>query len=682
MEYPADDIASLIEEEAKKYPRVPVKVAKAVILKGENFGNKTVTDATNPDSGASGIGQLIPATRGALIKQGRLPADTTGEDSRRVQVRESLATLDESIQRTGNIKASVAEYIGGTKARKEVEAGGEPSTPAARSYVGRVLNDDGSPAVRGSKGATVVAGASEELLAYQARNVEFIKALRDATTGVTNANTSGADALAQLGDVAAESALNKGAVEVAKLDQANRTSAVFHARTDDPNSVITRSEQQRQDAQLIMRQLKPVIDAEDQVEVWDDPLRWIANQFTQPGLKRAYNAAYATEAQATANIEKTQRITAAQQLIDLPLIGDQIKKQAALDAAGARFKALKEIATLNGNSAEHLSQLTLREMQNNSQEYVASVDIAKMSMQALGYDYKDMADTRAAEALVPINQKMLALGQKPYTPAEFEFLPAKQKAALMASARYSSLGADPGSSLLFVLESGAGPSLREKMPQLDKFIREQRNSKEFTAALQVVNQNPRMANMELNDKLAEAMSIVASAHSKELSDKKEKNSLLSDNNPYKFKLANAVILPELKGNPFVKVVEDAIAVSPDKMTAKDEDVMRAYLAKVQADPKSLPVLAKQLSDFYTIGSKEQWKQAGPAMMGYPKPQGYGISGDALGMPGERAIQMASPAEIENWTLLQLAKKKKQQTAMYNGMVDANSFGMDPFLYQE
>lgn len=682
MSYEIPDIASIIDEEATKLGVSPAFVRR-IIFQGENFGNSTVTDATSP-KGARGVAQVMPATWAGLLKQGKLSADDDPHDPR-ASIRAGIQVLKEGLDSSGgNEKAAAANYNGGAAALRAVLAGKEPPAEETRQYLARVFDDNaldfstpaGKETTPTGKASLMVSDLSESFKKTLADNAALIMRLRGHTGDQVAALSNAASAVTGRGDAEATMATTTGAIDVARQEQGRRILDSAKGGIDSLESRWRANTQKKEEAELVMDRLKPTIDAEDQVMLWDDPLRWIANQFTQPSLKIAYNAANASRAQAVRRIVEDQAMIDAQKKIDPAITTQLTTEHFAAMAAAKKLGALEEASKLQATSAHALAQSTLTELQQSNLGYAGQKELVHLSLSAMGHEKQELADKRAEEVLQMINLKQVAMGLPPYKAVEFEMLPAAQKSQLIEAARYPSIGKDPGSTLAIIAGTGQGRVIGSKMPAVEEFYSKQMLSEPFKQELRAIELNhPKLSPVEQR---AMAMSAVAMKQANALIDNKEKNSLLPDTNPYKLKLLNNIQQPELADNPFTQTVKDVAAMSPDKTTVTDKDIFAAAVAKVKADPKQISVIAKQLSEFYTKGIELQWARTGPSMVGYAKPRGYGVSGDSIGMNTERAIQMASPAEVELFLMRQLSL----QQAMTQGLKNLNDMGYAPHWSEE
>ena len=150
-------------------------------------------------------------------------------------------------------------------------------------------------------------------------------ALQAAVSGGTNALEAVAEGEKKLGASKATSIDVAGQIDVARAMQQSAIRDVFHASVIDPDSKIVSAQRQRDEAQQMMNDLRGKINEESQVAIWDDPLRWVVNQFTLPKLGAAYNAAHAKDKEMVRQIADTQARVGAQMQIDAAPVLDQIK---------------------------------------------------------------------------------------------------------------------------------------------------------------------------------------------------------------------------------------------------------------------------------------------------------------------------------------------------------------------
>ena len=446
-----------------------------------------------------------------------------------------------------------------------------------------------------------------------------------------------------------------GQIDVARAMQQSAIRDVFHASIIDPDSRIVSAQRQRDEAQQMMNDLRGKINEESQVAVWDDPLRWVVNQFTLPKLGAAYNAAHAKDKEMVRQIADTQARVTAQMQMDAAPVLDQIKAKAAADANSAAIEASINASKAAGAQMNIVAQSIMQKLQVGQQGFSNNMEVARLFAQSYALGGDERADAGILPTVQAINVKRAAAGLQPYTVAEFKQLSVAERSNLTGNAKIAaSFGADSGDSYKWLTDSGALNTIAQTNPTVYNFYSQQIVSPEFKKAEALVSQNPKFANLGPDEKRAATLTMMQQQQTTEIGKKNNSNNLLPDSNPYKLKILNAVTYPELKDNIFTSIVADIAATKPGAQV-DDKDVMLRLLAKAEADPKNTAVYARQLSDFYRTAAQLQWERSGAKVVGYPPPVGYGVSGVLTETTGV-ATQMWTPAAVEHWVMKNMQER--------------------------
>ena len=448
-----------------------------------------------------------------------------------------------------------------------------------------------------------------------------------------------------------------GQIDVARAMQQSAIRDVFHASVIDPDSRIVSAQRQRDEAQQMMNDLRGKINEESQVAVWDDPLRWVVNQFTLPKLGAAYNAAHAKDKEMVRQIADTQARVTAQMQMDAAPVLDQIRAKAAADANTAAIEASINASKAAGAQQHIVAQGVMQQMQVHERAFGNNMELARLFMQSYSLGASDRENSKLGPTVDAINVKRLAAGLKHYTVEEFNQLSAAERSKLTENSKITgSFAADAGESYKWLTDNGALNTIAEKNPTVYTFYSQQILGKDYTDALAVVSQNPKFMNLGPDEKRAAALTLSQQNQTSAIGKKNNSNNLLPDSNPYKLKILNAVTYPELKDNIFTSIVADIAATKPGGKV-EDKDVMLRLLAKAEADPKNTAVYARQLSDFYRTAAQLQWERSGAKVVGYPAPVGYGVSGVMTEATGV-ATQMWTPAAVEHWVMKNMQERRR------------------------
>lgn len=305
--------------------------------------------------GAQGVGQVMPKTLQALQQQGHLPKDFVNDGSLRSQVVASLAAVKEIAPRAGNDPLRLAAYYnGGTNPGK---AYGTPAFATAPEetrnhvekarFVMNTLDGNQSPAETQRLNATKPAGAPSsipdlgELMKLYGNVSQGTDTAVAAVRGYQQASDTGlqehTEAL-QLGAEAAKAKAN-AAIEGNAILQARKdlVTQMFGLGNSDINTL--RDEYVGKESQR--RQLETQVQEQLSVGFFDNPLKYLANLTTLPGLVAQHNALAKRTDDINGEIATRQDLSIKQQQATAAdLTGAYAKEQQAIaDAEVARVTA-------------------------------------------------------------------------------------------------------------------------------------------------------------------------------------------------------------------------------------------------------------------------------------------------------------------------------------------------------
>lgn len=514
--------------------------------------------------------------------------------------------------------------------------------------------------------------STAELEAMIEQNRRSSQAFQRALLGGSTAEQTSASAIIGAGDSAASAALIQGQIDLAKTLRTQQINQVLDSSISDPDGTIVSAQKQRKEAQIKMDALRPVIDAEDQVTLWDDPLRWIANQFTLPTLKTAYNAANSQDRAMVARIAQTQEASRAQQVIDPANTVDQIGQKAAAQALELKYTALANASKLQADSSNYTARALQQDMVFNDRSFEQRMQLATLYRQSQIYSRATDADAKqsAADArqqgLVDLLSTKLqgTLGMPGVDVPTLKAGGPKREAELIAWGQKPTLGDGPGDSLRAIREFGTDQQFAATQTNTWKFLRNIITGTDYKAFEDKRQGDARFQSLP---KAEQREQIVQEVYEKQLADlskvHKGDNSSLDAANPYKLVHLNSMQIPSLAGNEFAKDVPVIAATSSDKVTVRDKDMLLSLLGKVQAEPGKLKEHVAALSEYYNTAMLNQWKTGGAMMTGYPRPQNYGVKDPK----SSTIVNVMNPLELENWTTRALTSNLYRNT--YSNSVD-------------
>lgn len=673
------DIGALAEEEARKLGLSP-KLYRKVVLDGENSElQKIDTEATNKATGAKGVAQVTESTWKGLIKNGKIPADSDIFDAR-TNLRAGAMVLKEQLAMAGgNEAAAVAGYNAGNEVNRAVQRGEMPPAKETQAYLQRVGLGPQSPWLQDSDPNTptglVLARASsgtvtpEQKSALSVEQAKLLESNRAATEqfkqallGTSTDYATASQATAKSGDAAADIANLQGGIDVAKLLHKQVVNRVFNLSVNDPDSIVIASQKKRAEAQTKMDMLRPVIDAEDNVKLWDDPLRWVANQFTLPTLKHEFNQAVRSKVSATRYIAETQALAKEQQELDPAMVVDDITKMAAAKAAGLRFTALADASKLHAESNTAIARSIQADMVFNNQSFEQRMEVAKLHQTSLNYERATAAEVkqnalekRLQGTVDAASTKLNSMGMPSINFADFQLMDKNRAARLTDFAKLKTYGDGPGDTLANVREFANTQKFLETNITEARLITSLVRNHEYAVIESKQKDNPNFLKLAAPQQreyiLQELFDEQVTAATAATAD----NSKLPASNPYKLVHANVVGIQGLANNTFAKELPTLAETSPTKVV-DDKAMLHLFLGKVGAEPGRVKQLSEELAAYYTKATENQWAKGGAMMIGYPRFQRYGVTDPKTG----KAINAMSALELETFAARHLSAQLHAQ----------------------
>ena len=682
-----EDISTLIEQEASVVG-VPAKLLKKIIFQGENssFKDDIPTQLISP-VGAQGIAQIMPATFKNLQQQGRIGADADVFDPQ-TNIRAAAEVLQDGLKRyNGNERAAVAHYNGGARQGDPVARGLEPPAEETRSYLVRLGMDAGggrgfvnpptteellSAVTRPeTKTTTTYHGKvtplsadamSEQTRAFIAKNAALSDMLDSMIGKATATSDQAAQAEIDAGKAASDAITAKGN-QVASNAQRKIDALQFFDATMSPDGAMIKARQAHERAVSTMDALRPQIEAENNITIFDDPLRWLINQFTLPQLKGAYNDANKLRDTKEREIASRQALVASQQAIDTGVTADQVRATATAEAAAKSFEAVKEAAKLHMQSQSQVAQMIMQRAHLASSDLNAWQTHVRLFADTYAITEAKKADEALRPTLDSINVQRSAVGLAPYSVAEFKMLRPEERADAVRRSKLPPgvLGGDPGDTLRFVQNNNALNTLMEKNPTVAKMLGSQLASKEFKTLLdQKKSTDPRFMALPVEEQYSKVLEELSTSQLQEVR-KIGHYDRLDPNNPYALKIGSAAQYSELKDNMFMPVVNDELKRGGYMASVRPEALEQTAVAKAMEDPSKIPEISKQLSEFYRTAQTQQWIRSGAAVVGYARPMEWKTSTMTV---GGKPVDQWNPANIEQWLLVKKAAMSRSAMGEY------------------
>lgn len=674
-----DELLQAIADESKAAGISP-DLAKR-IFGAENFKDGKIpeaadvrTDLVSP-KGAQGVFQIMPQTHASLERMGLVPKGLDPKNPLH-SVKLGVATLKESLGRTGSEAATIAEYNGGSAARKAVQNGEQPPAEETRRYLqntgvsamtpqqieqqasAQPRNVRTSTTTRGDEGD--VASLMSQLEAYSSQQKELSAGFSSVIAGAAAHQKDAAAAAKTAGAYTADAIETKGAIDVARAEQQQQILQIFGVSVDDPNGQVAARKQMIANARVAQADLRPQIEAKESVSLLADPVQWIMNQFELPKMKAQFNSARRAEL-VTLEQDAVDRKRAQDQIaLDAPNTVRSIQLLASQQAAATRAQAAFEAAQAETKSQTLLASSLQEQMANNrtdfntrSQLALKFMDTVTMTDGAAKMDKEFRADSDL------VNFKLQSLGLPMYgTKSAWMDLGAQQRSELRRWAQLPGYGTGPGDTMLTITSLGGGQGFAQAAPGAAMKIKEWRGSQELeklradrfgpTAdaklrSLPQLNQDA----MLLDELATKWQKEVVPARDGKMPTKG--HNFLSPGNPYRLNSTYALSAAELKDNLVNQMARDQFRVDSNQPMT-DVQIAEGVKRMMFADPTKVKLLSQQMAQYFQVAVKKQYESQQLALMGFQEAPGYVLSGVDKNSTEPRALQVTSPAEIERWLM--------------------------------
>lgn len=639
-------MAEIVAEEARRQG-FPADIAVKV-LGAERSG----ADAVSP-KGAKGHMQTMDPTQQGLEKLGYIPAGLDPfkpEDSAKIGV----STLVESFKRTNSIPATIAEYNGGTVARKAVEAGQQPPAEETRKYMNNVLGPQaieqqaGNPASSGSgsksdttrvinvadgvRNSTSTTTVSRPGFAADVANImNFYAPKFEATRESLITNTAGAQAQQKIigeqsvkqGQAAGTIAEATAEVNAMRNQQSIDVLNKMSGSLNDPTSAISQGEIMMATLRNKQNALRPAIENNMAINPVDDLLGWVGAQIELVGQKREYNAIRRQEIAYLQQREAIQTGAAKQQALDLPHTVDQFRQigaagkaqaaaEGALKAAEAASGAYKMAVVLN----QELAGMDTQDRQLKIQNAWKLADTETVRSAQTEEDKKMMPDLNL------LNKKRESINLRPFELSNWKDMGAKARTEYMEWAYLPGMGTDFGNTMENMHKMDGFDGFAENFPEASKQMYALSKSRDVEELVKLGKKdNPKADEFKLRaDAMSKiSMSWVASAEP----DQKGKvaSNKLDPKNPLRMSTLTLANIPELQNNMFTRMVKDQNTINIHKPLT-DEDLLSNAVNLVVADPTQLDRVANEGSDYFRIGMNKQYERYQLGQFGVKRPQLY------------------------------------------------------------
>lgn len=667
------------------------------ILRSENSGAPgkdahaiLSTDTVSP-RGALGPMQVMPSTRGELIKQKYLPADHDFK-SWQGQTDAGLAAISEIVKRnkTDDPLFIAAEYNGGpTVSRQFVKNNRNEDVlnPETANYIKKmkaILKMDGTQAspsqadVRksepgGGTGSFSVAGNEGGTSLQAARGADAIlntleTSAADLKNLVTSLYTSRdeqaaalkqqGDAIARAGQARAEKAAVEGTIDAANVGLRQRIVDLWRMGTDSADSLVAESLARRTAIDAERKPLAAEIDARMSVGFFDDPLQWLVNQTVLPGQVSKHNALAREHNNVTRQVNIAQTEVANQEKIDVGATADMAAARADAIAKMELANAQEKVAGISAQVAGTRAQTALQVAQlgeAHSRIVISSTArIEDLQRKAAA----DVITKKERDELERINGGIKTLGESIGAPnasltAITKLHGKAGQDAWVARVNTGKLGDNLHETLSFIETFGNLPNMAasgkaEQAASLKKMIDSVNAQAKLIRggwSLDPKNAGQKAPDMNTAKKMA-AERLEAQWAAEAVTDMGE----VSATNPYAANHRTMALTFADKTNPVYQMVANALN---DNIKITDRILFKAVEDAVKAGTLERRAAAVAITDYYKAATAHNNKAQAFTLLGLPAQQGYVVRAEDT----ELKVDLTNDTSVERFLTQQAASMK-------------------------
>ena len=688
--YDASDVFKLIDEMAPAMGVDPI-AAKTVIA-AEHVHRDRATGGWKMPAlfsprpspvGAEGVGQVMPATKAALVAQGYLSKELANDNSLRGQVAASLAATKEMQKRAGTDPLRLAAYYnGGTRPGKAYGTPAFSSAPAetqthvekARFAMNQFAPDQSAAETQRLQQSAPLATSPQASANPMATMLQQIQQAFgnvsdattqsiDAVTGYQQAANSGMQAAQQAVMQQAEGANTAaaGAVRAAEIQQARKDQLTQQFLLTDSDVQANRDQYAMFEAQRI--KLEDQINQQLAVGFFDNPLQHLMNLTTLPGLVQQHNGLARKVKTLDAQISQRQTHSANQQQVTAANQLEAIKQQEQGKAMETSAKAAADLARLEVENASTNAKNTLQILSAEAGRMEAGARLMQITRQELeqqkAFQEKTTEAKEQAIEVASINKLLAPIGGAVDERSWKEMtatskLPMRQ---MLARGNYGNSMAEAydvitGSGLYN--RSRAAPSVVVTIDLIGN---------QLGAKMREAESKDTLKKGKPAEYRAQAMAALEAEWS-ETAKKGTDRERLPMGNPHTLDFNSLHLSGQWKDSWIGKVMTQRAQSNMVGGAAglKFDDFATEALAQIAAKKTTPAKAAEELSRFYATADDINYNERGLAIFHVPKPQAYTV----FAGPAQREVDAKNLGDVRNFLELR-SKAQMQQQLNLNSM---------------
>lgn len=737
MKFSAEEVLAEINKQAPTFGVDPKQAIALFMAENSGSGNAKTADgaAVSKNSrgehvGALGIMQVMPSTARGLQKAGFLPPDWTHDPANMSsQVQAGMAAIKEMRGRMKNLNdvfELATMYNAGNEPHKQYLAGNIAALPSeTKDYFRKVkvaydnqgvqstmpsidrmtftpsgsgATVSGQPARTGQTSGTTTRRSVSDPAAMDM----FTNSIMDtagpggtidqATDAIiaggqlrTDAQAAQKMAIMQKATADADKAASLAMIQGTAAMRLNNTLAALDLHPDVTNNLRMRTANIINQTDEQLSQLKPEIDEKMAVGFFDNPIQWMMNQTTLPGMVAKYNAVASNQNKA---IDKYKQLEAlkndgkqdAVATMDADLISRGLVATQQSTAAEAAAKA-SELQVANAAAAAR-DAMSLAQLSGNKAQFLsAQVNATKETVtQREGQTAKEAAAEADARQLEAYNKTMIAAGKAPYESMKaINGLSKEERDQLNNATSKGKFGDDFATSFDFVNIDGiaktadtearrwyngtmskAGENVKAKSVMAAKAGKKFDGIAETKAELNVL-QNLYQAEAETDMRTASA------------------------NNPMKLNYVTIAKMPELQNNLVAQWLNfyGPKGKEPRFAIVDENRMMHEFAYGVANGKMTAEQVATSITEFYKIATKEQIARTKWNLFGLNQPaRTYAVkltlAGDSMfGGDVTMDADLGNYSQVENYVTRATAKYARENFATHNGQLAGQQSGNFP-----
>lgn len=672
------ELIALVEAEATRQGVDPKFTSS--ILAAENTSDGTITDklvslGTTSGKGATGIGQVMPATAKGLITQGYLSKDVDLA-SRDGQIQLMVAALKEK-QRYAKgdpIKLAIAYNAGPQHVLAYENSGGDIGVlpKETQDYLQKVNRNFKLSISQTATPQGALDNIANKANSYIARTDELLAAMQGETGKFIAGSREAEDAAIRMGDLKAASIRAKTGGDLERLDFRKNLLRSMGVDAGDPGSLLMSAQREAAVAQQETAILRPELDRLRAVSFTDDPVAWLKAQFQLNSTAQRYNSAANRWNTAVQQSDQLRAAAKDMVVLDPGVSRDAVQKEAEAEANAAVAEAVLKKSTIAQQGRQATLSAMGMEMQVMGQQFQHAEALARLASHRMSLREAGEKTTRETLDMDLVNTFLVKVGKKTLTADQFKTMNAAEKTQIMtlANRRTTDIADTPGKSLGVLWDQQSYSQFKDGLSDTAGVFLETYHTKALAAAKQLAITNPKLKSEQAYEQAADSL---YTGWRKEL--EKRNYSDLSADSPFRMRANVFATAPALKDNSIAQYVL-ATPEAGSKLTPND--ILTYAVGQVHAK-KPVNMVAKEIRDFFYQGSLQQGQEFRLPLLGVnsknPKSGNFEfpVDGDVFGIlqrlrdgrlvnSPQAELQLFNEASITNFLVMNVAAQAANQAA--------------------